>query len=146
MMQKNRLVPTILLAAGMASAATAQIDPSAPWGAYKGDQLRRAAISASAGPAEELAMTVSGQYPVSEGGFTVGANGDLYFKTHRNNDNISNDGGPGCTVVRMDRETGAVIASVDLDGGSGNYSGLTHAVNGIWTTVHGNGRPRRSSA
>ncbi|MFG0244088.1 MAG: GC-type dockerin domain-anchored protein [Phycisphaerales bacterium JB054] len=139
MMQKNRLVLTVLLAAGMASAATAQIDPSASWGAYKGDQLRRASVTATAGPVEELAMTVSGQYPVSEGGFTVGANGDLYFKTHRNDGNISSDGGPGCTVVRMDRETGAVIASVDLDGGSGNYSGLTHAVNGIWTTVHGNG-------
>ena len=137
-MRRNQLLMTVIAAGAVASAASAQIDPAAPWGAYRGNQLRTASTTASGFPDGHL-MTITGQYPVSEGGFTVGANGDLYFKTHRNNDNIANDGGPGCTVVRMDRVTGDVIASVDLDGGSGNYSGLTHAVNGIWTTIHGNG-------
>jgi hypothetical protein len=133
-MRTSQLLTTILAAGALASAAAAQVDPNAFWPAYKGDQLRRAFVMPSAGPVTSLADTITGHYPVSEGGFTVGANGDLYFKTHRNTDNVNNDGGPGSTVVRMDRDTGAVLASVDLPGGSGNYSGLTHAVDGIWTT------------
>jgi hypothetical protein len=138
-MLKSKVLTTVLAAGALASVATAQIDPNAFWPAYKADQLRRAFVMPSAGPVTALADTITGHYPVSEEGFTVGSNGDLYFKTHRNNDNINSDGGPGCTVVRMDRDTGAVLASVELPGGSGNYSGLTHAVDGIWTTVHGNG-------
>ncbi len=137
-MRTTHLLCTALAAGAAASVASAQIDPAAPWGAYRGNQLRTASMVAS-GFAEEYATTITGQYPVSEGGFSVGANGDLYFKTHRNTTNIGNDGGPGCTVIRMDRDTHAVLASVDLPGGSGNYSGLTHAVNGLWTTVYGNG-------
>jgi hypothetical protein len=138
-MRKSHLLTTILAAGVIASFASAQIDPTAFWGAYRGNQLRTASVIQSEGPVDGLGMTITDHYPVSEGGFSVGANGDLYFKTHRGNDNINNDGGPGCTVIRMNRETGAVIASVDLDGGSGNYSGLTHAVNGLWTVVYGNG-------
>ena len=135
----RRIVIASLAVAGLGSAVLAQIDPDAFWPAYRGDQLRRAAVSVAAGPAVVHADTITGHYPVSEGGFSVGANGDLYFKTHRNNDNINHNGGPGCTVVRMDRDTGAVLAMAELDGGTGNYSGLTHAVNGLWTTVYGNG-------
>lgn len=138
-MRRSHLLTTILVAGAVASVTSAQIDPTAFWGAYRGDQLRTAFVTPSDGPVVGLDMTITGQYPVSEGGFSVGANGDLYFKTHRNSNNINNDGGPGCTVVRMNRDTGAVIASVELPGGSGNYSGLTHAVNGLWTTVYGNG-------
>lgn len=138
-MRTMQLWTMTIVAGALASGAVGQIDPAAPWGAYRGNQLRTASMVSTDGPAQELGMTITGQYPVSEGGFSVGANGDLYFKTHRNNDNINSDGGPGCTVVRMNRATGAVIASVDLPGGSGNYSGLTHAVNGLWTVVHGNG-------
>ena len=136
---RTRQLWTMAIAAGaLASGAVAQIDPAAPWGAFRGNQLRGASTTAS-DFADSHLMTVTGHYPVSEGGFSVGANGDLYFKTHRNDANIDTDGGPGCTVVRMNRATGAVIATVDLGGGSGNYSGLTHAVNGIWTTIHGHG-------
>ncbi|MBK7405576.1 MAG: PQQ-binding-like beta-propeller repeat protein [Phycisphaerales bacterium] len=138
-MRKVQMASMLLAVGAISSIASAQIDPNAFWGAYRGNQLRTAFASVAAGPADNHAMTVTGQYPVSMGGFTVGANGDLYFKTHRNDANIDADGGPGCTVVRMDRATGAVLASVDLPGGSGNYSGLTHAVNGIWTVVHGHG-------
>jgi len=137
-MRKSHVLTTVLAAGAIASVASAQIDPNAFWASYKADQLRRAFVSPSAGPVVELADTITGHYPVSEEGFTVGANGDLYFKTHRNNENINNDGGPGCTVVRMDRDTHAVLATRELPGGSGNYSGLTHAVDGIWTTTFGN--------
>jgi hypothetical protein len=138
-MKNRQLVLTMLVAGGLASAASAQIDTGAFWNSFRGDQLRTGAAAPSAGPVEDIGMTLTGFYPVGEEGFTVGSNGDLYFKTHRNNDNINNNGGPGCTVVRLDRDTGAVLASVELPGGSGNYAGLTHAVNGIWTAVHGNG-------
>ena len=65
----------------------------------------------------------------SSGGFTVAANGDIYFKTNQET---------SCFVYRVNPSDGTLLAtSVDLGGGFGNYGGVAVGVNELYVTLYG---------
>ena len=117
----------LTLCGALAASALAQFDNS-PWPSFKGDGAKRASVTA-AGPATELAWTLTGVGIASSGGFTVAANGDIYFKTNEE---------AQCFVYRLNADDGSILAtSVDLGGGFGNYGGVAVGVNELFVTLYG---------
>jgi outer membrane protein assembly factor BamB len=117
----------LTLCGALSASALAQFDNS-PWPSFKGDGSKRASVTA-AGPATELAWTLTGVGIASPGGFTVASNGDIYFKTNEE---------AQCFVYRVNPSDGTLLAtSVDLGGGFGNYGGVAVGVNELYITLFG---------
>ncbi|MCH8270545.1 MAG: PQQ-like beta-propeller repeat protein [Planctomycetes bacterium] len=109
-----------------AASAHAQFDPSV-WPGFRGTGDKRAAVLAE-GPAVNHAFTLTSLANVSPGGFTIAANGDIYFKTYKL---------AGSSVYRLDPADGSVLAqSVDLGGVLGNYAGVAVGVDALYTCIY----------
>ena len=119
----------LALTIGIASIASAQVDPGAFWPGYKNGNDRAASAAVAGGPAIIFDQTWTTDQPASMGGLTIGSDGNLYFKT-RTGDNSKP------RVYKIDPSDGTILAmSPELDGDAGSYAGLTHGTNFLWTSV-----------
>lgn len=118
----------VLLLGSMLAAvpAGAQLDNSV-WPQFRANDSKTGAAAAP-GPALNHAWT-KGNMPIpAPGGFTVAANGDIYYKS------MDED---GCYVLRLNPADGSIIAqSPNLGGVVGSYSGVAVGVDRLYTTIH----------
>lgn len=118
-----RSIACVLVCCGVSASALGQFDDS-PWPGFKGAPACRGSVLAP-GPAVNLAFELNELGTISPGGITLGANGDIYFKTYRT---------AGSHAFRLDKETGCVLAkSVDLGGALGNYAGIAVGKDYVYT-------------
>ncbi len=131
-MRKPRVVAVVLAGVAgvlMVSSARAQFENSV-WPGFKGRAEKRASVTAD-GPATVHAFTKAMFATVSTGGFTVGADGSVYFKSHF---------GSGTThVYRLDGAGNVLATSPNIGGAIGGYAGVAVGVDAVYTSVHGGG-------
>jgi hypothetical protein len=116
-----------------ASAAMAQFDNS-PWPGFSGTAAKRRAVAAP-GPVEPTPTVFTATGVPSPGGFTLAANGDVYFKDYWLN--VNGDGtGSQSIVKRMNPNTGEILAmTANLGGIAGDHGGVAVGVDAVYVTI-----------
>lgn len=118
-------IAVLIGAAFIVAPASAQLDNSV-WPQFRATDGKSGAVEAP-GPAVEHAWTNENVAIPAPGGFTVAANGDIYYKS------MDDD---GCYVFRLDPDTGQIIQqSANLGGALGAYSGVAVGVDRLYTTL-----------
>lgn len=126
-MLKNALAITVL--AGFAVSASAQYQAGSFWPDYKGGPLRQASKLVDDGPATELDWTITTDQPANIGGISIGADGNLYFKSRTGDGSLPK-------VYKVDPSNGNILASSPgLAGDAGSYAGVALGTTHVWTTV-----------
>jgi len=117
----------VMLGSMLAAApAAAQLDDSV-WPQFRANDSKTGAVAAPA-PALTHSWTNTNLGIPAAGGFTVAANGDIYYKS------MDDD---GCFLYRLNPADGSVIAqSVNLGGAIGSYSGVAVGVSNLYTTIY----------
>lgn len=127
-MRRRDGIALIVVVGAAAGVAPAQYDPAAWWADFKGGPARQASKAVPAGPATEVAWMNEDLQPTALGGFSVDADGFIYFKT-RSDQGFQQ-------VFKLDPSDGAVVAtSPDLVGDTRSYGGVTIGVDAIYATA-----------
>jgi hypothetical protein len=128
MCRSSRGAMIVAAACGCASTAVAQFDSSV-WPGFRGTATKRGAVAA-AGPATNLAFStaVPNFGTCTPGGFTIAANGDIYFKAYSTTNS---------KVYRLNPANGAVLgSSIDFAGTAGNYGGVAVGVDAVYVCIY----------
>lgn len=115
----------VAAAMSVAAPARAQLDNSV-WPQFRANDEKTGAVAAAA-PALNHAWTITNVGIPAPGGFTVAANGDIYYKS------MDDD---GCYVYRLNPADGSILMqSANLGGVNGSYSGVAVGVDRLYTTI-----------
>jgi hypothetical protein len=123
---ESRFAAIVVAVCGLAAPAWAQFDSSV-WPGFHGTATKRGAVAAP-GPAVSLGFRVDNFGTCSPGGFTVAANGDIYYKEYTPTTS---------RLHRLNPATGAELAhSDDFPGNTGNYGGVAVGTDAVYACFY----------
>lgn len=122
------MIPMAVAIGGLAVAPAVQgQSDSSAWSQWRANTAKTGSAVAD-GPALTHDWTRDDVDIVAPGGFSVGSNGDIYYKS------MDDD---GTWVYRIDPADGSTVAkSINLGGVVGSYSGVAVGVEQLYTTVY----------